>query len=223
MELDYIMKLGGSLLTDLDKTKILLNRIKNSPNKNIAYTVGSGYLGEVYKKWIKEEHKLSVPYENSIKIWSDIQSINANIVASLNDSFVVCNNQAEMEDALNVKKRPILDATGFHENFTNLKYQTTDVRTAQLCHILGCKNLIIVTDVNGIYETDPKKDNNAKKIMQIKARDLIGMGRTSVDQGLAELLIEYGINAYVIGIDDLANGKGLAKEDIKEKGTIIEH
>lgn len=53
MKLDYIMKLGGSILTDLDKTRILLSKIQNSPNKNVAYTVGSGYLGEVYKKWIK--------------------------------------------------------------------------------------------------------------------------------------------------------------------------
>ena len=36
MELDYIMKLGGSLLTDLDKTKILLSRIQNSRNRNVA-------------------------------------------------------------------------------------------------------------------------------------------------------------------------------------------
>lgn len=223
MELDYIMKLGGSLLTDLEKTKILLNRIQNSPNKNIAYTVGSGYLGEVYKKWIKQEQKLPVPFENSIKIWSDIQSINANILASLNNNFVVCGSREAMEKALSMQKRPILDATGFHESFRDLQYQTTDVRTAQLCHILGCKNLIIVTDVDGIYENDPKKDNDAKKIMQIKAKDLINMGRTSVDQGLAEMLIDYGINAYVIGIEGLVKGRGLSKEEIKENGTTIEH
>lgn len=223
MKLDYIMKLGGSLLTDLDKTKILLSRIQNSPNKNVAYTVGSGYLGEVYKKWIKEENKLSLPYQNSIKIWSDIQSVNANILASINHNFVVCSSEEEMQEALRCQKRPILDATGFHENFKNLPYQTTDVRTAHLCHILGCKNLIIVTDVDGIYETDPKKDSKAKKLTQIKAQDLIGMGRTSVDKGLAEMLMQYGINAYVVGIDTLVTEKELSRESMRDKGTTIEH
>ena len=75
MELDYIMKLGGSLLTDLDKTKILLSRIQNSRNRNVAYTVGSGYMGDVYNSWIKDENHLTIPFENSIKIWSDISNV----------------------------------------------------------------------------------------------------------------------------------------------------
>ena len=223
MELDYIMKLGGSLLTDLEKTKKLLGRIEKSSNQKVAYTVGSGYLGEVYKKWIKHENNLKLPFENSIKVWSDIQSINANILTSLNDNFIVCNNANEMEVALKGGKRPILDATGFHEEFKELQYQTTDVRTAQLCHKLNCKNLVIVTDVDGIYESDPKENEKAKKIRQIKARDLIKMGRTSVDQGLAEMLIKYGINAYVIGIDGLTKETEISKDTIMDKGTIIEH
>lgn len=223
MELDYIMKLGGSLLTDLEKTRILLNRIQKSRNTKVVYTVGSGYLGDVYKQWIKDEHDIDVPFDNSIKIWSDIQSINANILVSLNDSFVVCDNENKVNEALKNGKRPILDAAGFHDYFRNLKYQTTDVRTAYLCHVLGCKNLVIVTDVDGIYETDPKKDSEAKKISQIKAQKLIEMGRTSVDQGLAELLIEYELNAYVIGIDGLVQSKDFSRKTIQDNGTTIEH
>ena len=222
MELDYIMKLGGSLLTDLDKTRILLNRIQKSRNTRVVYTVGSGYLGDVYKQWIKDEHDIDVPFDNSIKIWSDIQSINANILVSLNDSFVVCDNENKVNEALKNGKRPILDAAGFHDYFRNLKYQTTDVRTAYLCHVLGCKNLVIVTDVDGIYETDPKKDSEAKKISQIKAQKLIEMGRTSVDQGLAELLKEYELNAYVIGIDGLVQSKDFSRKTIQDNGTTIE-
>ena len=223
MELDYIMKLGGSLLTDLDKTKILLSRIQNSRNRNVAYTVGSGYMGDVYNSWIKDENHLTIPFEKSIKIWSDIQSINANLLASLNSNFVVCNNQDEMNRAIAENKRPILDAVGFHQNFKCLQYQTTDVRTAYLCHKLGCQNLIIVTDVDGIYEDDPKNNSEARKIRQIKAQNLKDMGRTSVDQGLADMLIEYGINAYVVGIDGLVAGKDLSKESMEEHGTVIEH
>ena len=77
--------------------------------------------------------------------------------------------------------------------------------------------------MDGIYEDDPKKNNGAKKIRQIKAQNLKDMGRTSVDQGLAEMLIEYGINAYVVGIDGLVAGKDLSKETMGEQGTVIEH
>ena len=37
------------------------------------------------------------------------------------------------------------------------------------------------------------------------------------------MLIEYGINAYVVGIDGLVKGKDLSKESIEEYGTLIEH
>ncbi len=223
MKIDYVMKLGGSLLYDLEKTKSLMSRIEKSSNKNVVYTVGSGYLGEVYKKWVREENGISVPYENSIKIWSDLQSTNANIIASLNHNFVVCDNEEDIQVALNNSQRPIIDARGFHDEFKGLKYQTTDVRSACLCNKLNCKNLIIVTDVNGIYSGDPKKDSNSQRIEVINARELINMGRTSVDKGLAEMLIQYGITGYVVGVDSLVQSKDLSQKETFEQGTIIEY
>lgn len=223
MKVDYLMKLGGSLLYDLDKTKMLMERIEKSSNKNVVYTVGSGYLGEVYKKWGREENKINVPYENSIKIWSDIQSTNANIMASLNPNFIVCDNVEEVDMALKKEKRPILDARGFHEEFKELKYQTTDVRAACLCNKLNCKNLIIVTDVDGIYSGDPKKDTGSQKLKVIKAKELTKMGRTSVDKGLAEMLIQYGITGYVVGIDSLVRSRDLSEKEALEEGTLIEY
>ncbi len=222
MKIDYVMKLGGSLLYDLPKTRLLLSRIEKSSNRNVVYTVGSGYLGEVYKKWVKDDNNISLPYENSIKIWSDIQSANANILASLNPLFVVCDNENEIESAIKDGKRPIADARGFHEKFKSLRYQTTDVRSAQLCQTFNCKSLVIVTDVNGIYGSDPKVHSQSKKLQRINARELAKMGRTSVDEGLAEYLIEYGITGYVIGIDNLVQSKKNKKGDNIEMGTVIE-
>ena len=223
MKIDYVMKLGGSLLYDLEKTRALLSRIASSSNHNIAYTVGSGYLGEVYKKWVREDNAVSIPFDNSIKIWSDIQSANANIIAALNPNFIVCDNEDEIEDAIKSGKRPLLDARGFHDEFKDLKYQTTDVRSAKLCEKLKCKNLIIVTDVDGIYSSDPKKDSKSHRLGRINARELAKMGRTSVDKGLAEMLIQYGITGYVVGIDSLVQSKDLSKTETLENGTVIEY
>lgn len=223
MKIDYVMKLGGSLLYDLDKTRQLLKRIENSENNNVVYTVGSGYLGEVYKKWVRDDNGISVPYENSIKIWSDIQSTNANVIAGLNSRFVVCDNEEEIAKTLKQGKRPILDARGFHEEFKDLKYQTTDVRSARLCKMLNCTNLVIVTDVDGIYSGDPKVEVKSRKLKKINVRELAKMGRTSVDNGLAELLIEYGITGYVVGIENLLKSKDILKREVLKEGTVIEH
>ena len=223
MKVDYLMKLGGSVLYDLNKTRILMERIEKSSNKNVVYTVGSGCLGDFYKRWVREGSGVIVPYENSIKIWSDLQSANANIIASLNSNFIVCDNVEEVDLVLKEGKRPILDARGFHEEFRELKYQTTDVRAAFLCNKLGCKKLIIVTDVDGIYSGDPKKDSNSKKLKVIQAKELIKMGRTSVDRGLAEMLIKYGITGYVVGINSLVKSKDLSQKETLEEGTLIEY
>lgn len=220
--IDNIMKIGGSILYDMDKTKKLLKIIENSKEHTTAYTIGSGHLGEEYKKWVKDENGISMPFTNSIMAWSNIQSINANIISAINSSFVICQDKKSAEEILADHKRPILDARGFHKYFEDLKYQTTDVRTAKLCHVLGAKNLIIVTDVDGIYTSDPKKNVSSKKIIAIDPEDLMNMGRTSVDKGLAEILIDYDLKCYVVGVDSILASRQVSKDVIKEVGTTIQ-
>jgi UMP kinase len=220
MKVEYVMKMGGSILYETEKTCKLLEILANSRQKNIVYTIGSGYLGEVYKSWSNDS---SMPFDISAKCWSNIQSINANIISSLNDKFVVCEDVEEIEQTLKDGKRPIIDARAFHNEFKDSKYQTTDVRSAILCKKLECKNLVIITDVNGIYTEDPKKVNTSKKIERINANELLKLGRTSVDRGLAEKLIEYGIDGYVVGLDTLIQEQEIKGKETLEKGTVIEH
>lgn len=220
--IDNIMKIGGSILYDMDKTRRLLKIIENSKEHTTAYTIGSGHLGEEYKKWVKDQNGISMPFTNSIMAWSNIQSINANIISAINGSFVVCQDKKSAEEALTAHKRPILDARGFHKYFEDLKYQTTDVRTAKLCYVLGARNLIVVTDVNGIYTSDPKKSLSSKKITLIEPEELMSMGRTSVDKGLAETLIDYDLKCYVVGVDSILASRQLSKDTIKGMGTTIQ-
>ncbi len=216
MKIENIMKLGGSILYDMEKTKKLLKIIENSNTHETAYTIGSGHLGEEYKMWVKDTNGISMPFDNSTICWSNIQSINANIIAAINSNFVVCQNESEAKQVLRDKKRPILDARGFHDYFKDLEFQTTDVRTAKLCDVLGVKNLIIVTDVDGIYTGDPKKDSSSQKIKLINPEDLIKRGRTSVDKGLAEALIKYNLRCYVTGIDSILGNRDVSDNVIKE-------
>lgn len=220
MNVDYVIKMGGSIMYDKDKTIQLLRVLAQSKNKNIVYTIGSGYLGEVYKKWANDS---MMPFDNSAICWSNIQSINANIIASMNQNFIVCDSVEKIYEILKDGKRPIVDARGFHKDFEHLEQQTTDVRSAEICHKLGCKQLVIITDIDGIYTSDPKKVNNTQKLKRINAEDLVKMGRTSVDKGLAEKLIEYKITGYVVGINNLIKEKEVIEHSSLEKGTIIEH
>lgn len=221
MSIDHIIKLGGSLLYDFQKTKTLLDAIYHDNKCNIAITVGSGLLGEMYKEFISHLDA-SIPFNDSLRDFSNIQSMNASVLTALNSNYVVCVNKQEVKEILDKGQIPILDARGFMDVFKNDIHQKSDVRAAHLCKHLGCKKLIIITNVNGIYDRDPNKDTAAKIIRKITPMELKRMGRTAVDEGLAERLEDFDLICYVLGVDLLINCKGHIDPKTLSYGTVIQ-
>ena len=219
--IDCIIKLGGSLLYDFSKTKKLLEEIYKDHKGRIAITVGSGMLGEMYKEFISHLDD-EIPFNDSLRDFSNIQSMNASVLTALNPNYRVCTNDEEVEEVLNNKQIPILDARGFIDVFKHDRYQKSDVRTAHLCHHFNCKNLIIVTNVNGIYDKDPNIDQTARRIEKITSEDLKKMGRTAVDEGLADRIEDYDLTVYVLGVDQLIKSNGHIDQDLLKEGTEIE-
>ena len=66
----------------------------------------------------------------------------------------------------------------------------TDTGTYQLGECFGCKSVILVKDVDGLYERDPKQDPTAKRIREIGARELLNRDLETLpfDSVLLELL-----------------------------------
>lgn len=219
--IDCIIKLGGSLLYDFSKTKVLLEEIYKNKKGRIAVTVGSGLLGEMYKDFISKLDG-KIPFNDSLRDYSNIQSMNASVLRTLNENYIVCTNDLEVKKVLLEGKIPILDARGFMDVFKNDKYQKSDVRTAHLCNHFKCKNLIIITNVNGIYDKDPNKDKTAERIKKITSEELKKMGRTAVDEGLAEKIEDYNLTCYVLGVDQLIKSKGNISKELLDEGTAIE-
>lgn len=220
MKIDCVIKLGGSLLYDIPLAKKMLRVLYESNNDNIVVTIGSGYLGEIYKKFLSDNN-IEPKYNDSIRDWANIQSINASIIASLNNNYEVCNTIKEINETILNNKIPIIDARGFLSVYKNNLIQKSDVKSASICNYLDCQNLIIVTDVSGIYESDPKLNKNAGIIKKISAEELSRLGRTSVDDGLAEKIIEYNLNCYVLGIKNILEYQGKLDEEVFSTGTKI--
>ena len=221
MRVDCVIKLGGSLLYDFSKTKELLKEIYATKNGNLAVTVGSGALGELYKDFISKLAPNEIPFNDSVRDYSNIQSINASIITALNENYIVCETKEDVEKCFESNKIAILDARGFMSAFKDDTFQRGDVRAANLCKYFDCHNLIVITNVNGVYDSDPNKNDNAHLIEKITPEDLKKMGRTAVDNGLAERIEEYDLTCYVIGIDSLLNNKGNIDSTLSE-GTKIE-
>jgi len=76
---------------------------------------------------------------------------------------------------------------------------TSDSITAFIAGMLHVEKLILVTDVDGIFTADPKKNLNAELIAEVSARQLSSSNkRTSVDQTLPKIILRAKLDCYVI-------------------------
>jgi aspartokinase-like uncharacterized kinase len=76
---------------------------------------------------------------------------------------------------------------------------TSDSIAAYVAGRLQAAKVVLVTDVDGIFTKDPKKNEDAALIEQMSAEELLKMdARTSVDRLLAKLLLEAPVDCYVV-------------------------
>ena len=73
---------------------------------------------------------------------------------------------------------------------------TSDSIAAYVAHLLNA-NLLIVTNVNGIYTQEPKEPGSTF-ISKIDAKTLLTFQESSIDVMLPSLLLRYGTNCYVV-------------------------
>ncbi len=76
---------------------------------------------------------------------------------------------------------------------------TSDSIAAYVAGRLGVAKLILVTNVDGVFTSDPKVDTGAKLLSDIEASTLNESNiRTSVDKRLAHALLKYGLTCFVV-------------------------
>jgi aspartokinase-like uncharacterized kinase len=76
---------------------------------------------------------------------------------------------------------------------------TSDSIAFYFAHRLQAEKVLFVTDVDGIYNKDPKQVKDAKLINKISAMELSLLPNpTSVDKALPKLIIKWPIDCYVI-------------------------
>jgi aspartokinase-like uncharacterized kinase len=97
---------------------------------------------------------------------------------------------------------------------------TSDTIAAYIAGLLQAKKLILVTDVDGIFSEDPKKNLDATLIKELTARRLLGWNkRTSVDRTLPKILLQARLDCYVV------NGRypKRIKQILENEKTICTH
>jgi aspartokinase-like uncharacterized kinase len=76
---------------------------------------------------------------------------------------------------------------------------TSDSISAYIARLLHAEKLVLVTDVDGIFSDNPKKNLNATLIEELPALSLLNKNRrTSVDKALPKLLLQARLDCYVV-------------------------
>ncbi|HLC61339.1 MAG TPA: UMP kinase [Candidatus Nanoarchaeia archaeon] len=225
MQKTIVLSLGGSLICpedyDFDFLKKFKNLIEKFIKKDYKFIIicGGGKLARNFQEIASKSSKL----DNEELDWLGIYAtkINAHIVKSIFDEcseeFVVSNPNKK----INFKKN-VLIASGWKPGCS------TDYDAVLIAKIFGVNGVINLSNVDFVYDKDPKKNRDAKKIEKMNWSNFIKIIGSKWTAGLnvpfdpvaAKEAKKSKMKVSIIGKDlnnlkDLLDGK-------KFKGTVIE-
>jgi len=201
-----VMSLGGSVIlseeADAQFFKKLIDLLKKlSENYKIFIVVGGGKTARTY---IKTGRTMGFDEETLDKIGIDVTRVNAKFLTSIigtSNKIIPCTT----DEAKKMNERIVImgGTTSGH---------STDMVGAELAEKTKASKYIIATNVDGVYDKDPNKHSDAKKLDEISIRQLIkehGTGwesagkNTVIDGPALEIISRAKIPTFVL------NGKKL--------------
>ena len=211
-----VLSLGGSLIVpdDVDvrflfKYCALLKKLKD---RKFIVVVGGGSTARKYIKSLKHRDVLTRARAGII-----VTRLHAWFLARFygkGSSHAVPRTMKEVENLLKKNDVVFVGALRFHDK------QTSDGTAAQLAHFLKTR-FINITNVSGLFTSDPAKNKNAKLVSQITAEDFYKRAmRTKftpgqhfvLDQHAAEIVKNTHVTTYIVGgniknLENLLKGK----------------
>ncbi|MEK6933388.1 MAG: UMP kinase [Nanoarchaeota archaeon] len=223
-----VISLGGSIIVPEKGMNInFLERFKKVLRKfyrkyKFVVVCGGGSIARKYISVLREEKK-SIKEQSSAGIRAT--RMNAQFLMQLfgkeaNDYLPV--SMGDVKNDLSRNSVVICGALRFSDK------STTDSTSAQLAKFLNA-SLINITNVKGLYTSDPRKNRNAKFIPKISWENFESMAlkikfeagqHFVLDQKAAILIKKYKIPAFIIN-EDLSNLNRMFGGE-KFVGTLIE-
>jgi len=188
------VKIGGSLFPQ--HAKKLLKKLLG---EEVIIIPGGGEFADKIREYNKKIRFSDTANHEAAILSMDIMGI------LLADLIKAAEATHTIKGARKIKKDgkvPILLPSRILHYLDPLKHSwkvTSDSIAFYISKLIDAK-LLIATDVDGIYTTNPRK-KGAKFINEITAKKLLTFGETAVDEELPKLLLKYKSDCYI------ANGK----------------
>ena len=195
-----VVKIGGSLALYPDKLKELCIRLSEAAKThNVVLVPGGGEFADVVRKCDKR-FNLSCKASHQMAILGMDQY--GFLLSDLTANSQVVNQLEKVKELLNLGKLPVFLPSCLmldKDPLENSWDVTSDSIAIYLAGQLDACKAILVTDVDGIYDCDPKKFSDAKLISKLSVKELLGLDkRTSVDKVLPKLLLELHLECFIV-------------------------
>jgi aspartokinase-like uncharacterized kinase len=197
---DAVIKVGGSLAEDPERLRALCHKLGEFAKKYAIIVVpGGGRFADAVRDFDKQFNLSSSGSHRMAILAMDQFGLLLSDIMPNSRVFRQLENAKGLSEAKSV---PIFLPSHlmFEEDPLDNSWDvTSDSIAAYVASRVNAGKVVLVTDVDGVFTSDPKKHSDAKLIERLSAEKLSTLNqRTSVDRYLPKLLLEAQIDCYVV-------------------------
>ena len=198
--MEAVIKVGGSIAEKPAVLKKLGDKLGEIAEKHsIVVVPGGGKLADVVRE-LDQQYGLSADVAHKMAILGMDQF--GLLLSQVIPNSCTTYSLSEAKTFSEGKSAPIFlpSQLMFRENPLEASWDvTSDSIAAYFASQLNANMLILATDVDGIFESDPKKQLDNRLLFKLSANELLAFTqRSSVDLFLPKLLMKMRLDCYVV-------------------------
>jgi aspartokinase-like uncharacterized kinase len=198
--LDAVIKVGGSLAEDPERLRALCCKLSELAKKyEIIVVPGGGRFADAVRKY-DQRFALSSDVSHKMAILGMDQF--GLLLSNITPNSRVFRQLGSAKEFSEAKAAPIFLPSQLmleEDPLENSWDVTSDSIAAYIAVRVHAGKVVLVTDVDGVFTSDPKKFSDAKLIKTLSVKKLSTLTqRTSVDRHLPKLLLKAQIDCYVV-------------------------
>ena len=193
-----VVKFGGSLTLEKKTMRRLVNEIAKHSAKRIIIVPGGGVFADTVRELDKayglpprEAHLMAI-------LGMDQTGL---LIASQSEKIRPTGSLKEIGRIFHEGKVPLILPSRILSRQKDLEFTwdvTGDSISAYLAGLLGSETLILLKDVDGVFDADPKRNLKAELIDELTAGELKKLRSSCVDVRFPEYVGRYRLNAFII-------------------------
>ncbi|MGP3667926.1 MAG: amino acid kinase family protein [Candidatus Bathyarchaeota archaeon] len=193
-----VIKIGGSLISRPGKLRKLCKVLSKLVEKyEIVIIPGGGIFADAVRL-VDGLFKLPAKISHYMAILA-MDQYGVMLSSLISNSVKVC-SLAELK-RVSSKALPLILPSRFILGSKNLKSSwevTSDSIAAYIGFMIKAEKIILVKDVDGIFDKDPRKHSKVKLLREIHVKKLQKFRETCIDSFLPKIISRYKLTCYVV-------------------------